>query len=203
MRVMRPLWALPLVAPMISLSLCSFAVAQDEQIQDAVDNLVKSVNASVARDVAQANKTADEARKNAGATSGDNVMIVTCTDEDGQPQNVEVRGLMKNTVIVNCQTDEDGQPHIVVKGDGATREIGTVKVEGGAENAVIVNDHRFRSGTNIIVDGKNAKASVGTVEVRGGQVKNSTIINNAVINGGTVKATGEGATATAGGIIVQ
>jgi len=204
MRVITRLCAVvPLAAPVLSLALCSYVAAQDQEIQSAVDNLTRSVNASVARQVEQANKMVGDARQSAGAASGDKIMIVTCTGVDGQSQNVRVWGLGKNTVIVNCRTDDDGQPHIVVKGDGATREINTIRVEGDAENAVIVNDHRFGSGAKIVVNGKNAKASVGTVEVRSGQVKNSTIINNAVINGGTVKATGEGATATAGGIIVQ
>jgi len=193
----------PLAVLALSLTLCAFAAAQDDEVQAAVDNLTRSVNASVARQVEQANKMAEAARQNAGVTAHDNITIVTCTNADGHRQTVKVGGLTKNTVVVNCRTDDDGQPHIIVKGDGATREIGVVKVEGATENTVIANDRHIGRGTNISAQGKNAKASVGVVEVRGGQVKNSAIINNAVVNGGTVKATGEGATATAGSIIVQ
>jgi len=187
----------------LSLALCSFAAADDE-IQAAVDNLTRSINASVARDVAQAEKTAAEARKNAGAAAGNNVTVVSCTDEDGDVQSVKVKGLTKNTVIVNCRTDEDGKPHIVVKGDGATREIGVVKVEGDTENTVIINKRQLGPGSEIVVDGKNAKASVGTVTVKNaGNLGNTVIMNNNVITGGSVKATGDGATATAGSTIIQ
>ena len=195
MRVMRPLWALPLVASVISLSLCSFAVAQDDAIQAATDNLTKSVNGSTVRQVKQTSKKI-------GVATDDNVTVVTCTGEDGQPQNVEVRGLMKNTVIVNCQTDEDGQPHIKVKGDGTIREIGVVRVEGGAENVVIVNDRHLGPGTNISVEGKNAKASVGNVEVKGGKLKDATIVNRTVIDGGTIEAKGDGASVSIGTVTI-
>lgn len=211
MRAIRRLWAMvSLAVPVLSLALCSVAVAQDDEIQDAVNDLMKSINASVARQreeansqIEQTNKMANEARQQAGVAAGDNVTIVTCTDVDGQAQRVVVHGLSKNTVIMNCQTGEDDQPRITVKGDGATREIGTVTVEDGAENTVIVNEHRLAPGTEIVVGGKNAKAMVGTVDVQGGKMKNSTIINKAAVNGSTVKATGEGARATVGSITIE
>ena len=199
MRMMMKLCAaLPL-----SLFLCSLAAADDE-IQAAVDNLTRSINASVARDIEQANANVKAARKSAGVTSGNNVTVITCTDAAGNPQSVTVKGLTKNTVIVNCRTDEDGQPHITVKGDGATREIGTVRVEGSAENIVIINKSQIGADTGIVAEGKNARASVGTVTVKNaGNLGNTVIMNNNVITGGSVKATGDGATATAGSTIIQ
>ena len=198
---MRMLMQLYMVLLLV-LSLCSFsAAAQNDEIQAAVDNLVKSINASVARDVEQANKKADEARKRTGEATEENVTIVTCTDADGKSQNVQVRGLVKNTVIVNCQTGADGHPHILVKGDGATREIGTVKVEGSAENAVIINNRELGPGSEIVVEGKNAKAEVGNVEVKGGKLKNSTIVNSTVVNG-KVEAKGEGAKVSVGTVTI-
>jgi hypothetical protein len=197
---MRMMMKLCAVLP-LSLAFCSLAAA-DDQIQAAVDNLTKSINASVARDVAQAQKTAEEARQNAGAATGDNVTAVSCTDEDGDVQTVKVKGLSKNTVIINCRTDEDGQPHIVVKGDGATREIGAVKVEGDTENTVIINKRQLGPGSEIVVEGKNAKAAVGNVEVKGGKLKNSTIVNNTVISGGKIEAKGEGASVSVGTVTI-
>jgi len=196
---MRVLMQLCAVSVML-LPLCSIA-ASHEEIQATVDKLVQSVNASVARDVEQANTVVEEARRSAGTATTEDVTIVACTDADGKSRNVQVRGLMNNTVIVNCHTDEDGQPHIIVTGNGTTREIGTVKVAGGAENAVIINERRLGPGSEIVVEGKNARAEVGNVEVKGGKLKNSTIVNRTVVNG-KIEAKGEGSSVSVGTVTI-
>lgn len=138
-----------------------------------------------------------------GEVSNGKSTTVTCTDVNGQPQNVEVRGLIDNTVIINCKTDMDGAAHITVKGDGATREIGAVKIQGGAENVVIINNRQLGADSEIIVEGKNAKASVGNVEVKGGKLNKSAIINNTTINGGRIEAKGDGANVSIGTVSIN
>ncbi|MDR3089960.1 MAG: hypothetical protein LBU39_09095 [Desulfobulbaceae bacterium] len=175
--------------------------AENNEIEAAVGSLVNSINASVAKQLESAEKQVEEARKNGDRNA--NATIITCSDKNGGTRNIQVQGGMNNTVIVNCRMDENGQPHITVKGDGAVREIGAVRIENGAGNMRVINSNQLGTGSEIVVDGKNAKASVGNVEVKSGKLNNTTIINNAVINGSTMKAIGDGVRANSGSIVVE
>ncbi len=192
------------VTSVMLLTMSSLAVAQDKGMQPVGGSLAKSTSACGEHDSEQSSK---EAQKQSGATkvSGENnnSIIVACSDAHGKLQYVKIKGMKKNTVIVNCQTDMDGDSHITVKGDGAVREIGTVKLQGGVGNVFVINNRQLDTDSEILVEGKNAKASVGNVEVKGASKTNkSTIINSTTINGARIEAQGDGASVSVGTVII-
>ena len=187
----------------ILLAMSSLAVAQDKGIQTVGGNLAKSISATGEHDSEQSSKEAKKLSENTEVSGRNSSIVAACTDAEGKLQYFKIKGMRKNTVIVNCQTDTDGDSHITVKGDGAVREIGTVKLQGGAGNVLIINNRQLDADSEIVVEGKNAKASVGSVEVKGGSKTNkSTIINSTTMNGGRIEARGDGASVSVGTVII-